>query len=467
MLIPRTLIRRSRRRTLPQLSPLLYWLVVAILVSPSFASGQTGVGQGETAERAAAAERAASRDVELPPLPVPKPRLGELPLRPRVAEERLIIPDAGRVAWSVQGDFIAFDRRGEDGYYDIYLSTPEGGQERCLTCPLLETRNAHAMDPRWHPSGRWVVFRVQPRARALKMGAAEITSPAGGLHTELWVISTEGRSFYRLTQTGHGSNSLLHPVFSHEGDRLAFAARVASRRGKWGEWVIRVARFQLGRGVPRLSKVETHQPGQNKLFLSVHGFTPDDRGLILSGNLDAGAPEAGRDLYRYDLVQRNLEPLTRSRGEADAEGLLSPDGRWLAFTSNRNLPPGQRRALGRFIPEARPEPRDLWLLYLGDEDAEGSERATFEPVPLTLFNHPAHVHSKGGVVVDSFAWAPAGAEESELSQGTLLVHAVTDLQTGDEAIWRLEVDLAPPSPALDGPPPAWHSGAPTGAPAPK
>src|SRR5688500_16297500 len=68
-----------------------------------------------------------------------------------VATIRTLTADGGRVDWSHAGDDrIAFDRKGDDGYFDVYTMNPDGSAELCLTCehPALPHRNQG--QPAWH-----------------------------------------------------------------------------------------------------------------------------------------------------------------------------------------------------------------------------------------------------------------------------------------------------------------------------
>ncbi len=347
---------------------------------------------------------------------------GASPASPAVARQELVIVGGGRVDWSVQGDLLAFDRRGPDGFYDLYVARPDGSGERCLACQLLEFRSSHAYNPSWHPSGRLLVFQAQPLARTLELSAAAMASPDRGIHSELWTISSDGKVFFQLTPGGQG---LLDPVFSHEGDLLAWSERVSSKRGRWGEWVLRVARFSDRAEVPKLGRVETLEPGAARLFAVAHGFTPDDKGLVVSGNFEVGQAESGMDAGRVELGSGKLTAFTRTLAEWDEQARFAPDGVHVAWTTDRNLSrrpqplaPGTRAA-------ARPSPRELWL-----RRAEGGGE-----VRLTYFNQADTPAAGTGALVSDFAWSPDGTQ--------LAVSVLGDLANPREDIYLLT--LAPPS----------------------
>ncbi len=356
----------------------------------------------------------------------------QVPSNPRVEDLRLVIPDGGRLDWSVQGDRIAYDKRDEGGFYDIHIATPDGADETCLSCSLREFRKAHVYNPSWHPSGEFLVVQVQPVAKKLKLGATEMTSPDRGLFSEIWTLSRDGRTYSKVSPA-NTNLSVLDPYFSFEGDLLVWSERIRARRGRWGEWVIRVARFDQRVGIPRIRKVKTYRPGETHLFLEAHGFSPDQKQILASGNLEKDHGESGMDLYLLDLESGTTTRVTQTFGEWDGKAQFSPDGKHILWTTNRNLsrriPPTAPGAM----PSARPQPRDLWMMK---SDGSDEER-------LTFFNHPTSPNSKTGAVVSDFAWSPEGDK--------IALHVVTDFVGQREAIYILEL-RPPPAPSKIQPP---------------
>lgn len=348
------------------------------------------------------------------------------PLAPEVRGMRVLVRGGARPDWAVQGDLIAFDRRGPDDRYDAYVARPDGTGERCLTCPHPQLRTSHVVSPAWHPSGEYLAFQAQEPARRLGLDAAALTTPDRGLHSEIWIISRDGRSVWQVTRAEHTAGAVLDPRFSYEGGLLLWSERVESREGRWGRWALRLGRFTERAGTPRVRKVETVRLGETGRFVQAQGFTPDETGLLVSGNLDPGLPESGLDLYLFDLDGGRLTNLTRTPGEYDGEARFSPDGESIAWTSSRGVEDGGPR-IGQVDrpPSARAMPRELWIMA-----ADGSD-----PRRLTFFNHPESPGGGRPAVVSGLAWSPDGHR--------IALHAVTDLESGEEAIYLLDLRLQP------------------------
>ncbi len=319
----------------------------------------------------------------------------DVPTDRPVVEIKLLGKNVGRVAWSAQGDRLAFDRLSPDGFYDVFTADPQSLIARCLTCDPRDFRKKNSLNPTWQPSGDHLVFQVQSSAKHLKLGPVELATAERGLYSELWMIRTDGKDFWQLTRVGEGGGAILDPHFSHEGHHLLWSERVRSRVGRWGTWVLRVASIKTKRGVPRLGTPITLEPGSQKLFLAASTFTPDDRGALISGNREPGQLENGMDIYSVNFETRQLTRLTHSRRAWDEQARFSPLGHKIVWASASEIALRSPEEAGGLPPE---QLRDLWIM---NPDGSDKER-------LTFFNHSSSPEFIGSAIIDDFAWNPRG-----------------------------------------------------------
>lgn len=303
--------------------------------------------------------------------------------------------DAARPSWSTQGDWIAYDKPGGDGYSDLHIARPDGSYDRCLTCDEPTFHRQHAGNADWHPSGDYLVFQAERPFPGDDGPLPFLAIPGRSRESSLWVVSLGGRDFFQLA--GHQPSA--YPVhtarFSFEGDRLAWSERLASG-GTWGDWVIRAGELRLGRGVVRVANVVTYEPAAQKAFYEVCSFTPDDRGLLVAGNFVDGQPIDGLDLYILDLESKQVRQLTKSLTVWDRWAAFAPASEVIAWSSGEALrrPP---RPLARTDRTAVVR-LDLWV---GAVDGSWSRR-------LTGFNDPLADEYVGAVMVGPSAFAPRG-----------------------------------------------------------
>ena len=335
----------------------------------------------------------------------------------KVREVRILVPEGGRMDWSQQGDRIAFDRAEETGFYHIYSMRPDGTSEKCLTCENWDLRKTNSLSPAWHPSGEYLVFQVQQHANKLDLDTLKLTTPHRGLHSDLWVMTSKGRDAWQITKVRERGAAVVDPHFSHEAGKLVWSQRVVSL-GRWGEWEPHVAEFQIKRGTPRIAKVRDLRLPVQKGYVVAHGFTPSDRGLLISAVPDPRSSAAGRDILEYDIESGSLERLTTTPRELDDLVFTLPRSEGIVWVSDRNI----KRPADRMLPRRG----DVWYM--------SASRLSQER--LTFFNHPESDHFLGEAMIDDLAWSPEG--------DALLVHVVSPGTPGTgevkQAIYIVEFD---------------------------
>ncbi len=363
------------------------------------------------------------------------PALSQGPESVPVTGERLAeqvtfhVSGGARPSWAQQGDWIAYDKRGPDGYNDLYIAKPDNAFDRCLTCELREFRNRHAGNAAWHPSGRFLVFQSERPFKYKGEPYAFLAVPGRNLGSGLWVVSIEGKNLWQLAGQQENAFPVHSPRFSFEGDRLAWSERVASG-GTWGDWVMRVGEFSSGRGIARVRGVKALEPGEHRAFYEVGSFTPDDRAVLFAANLLEGQPIDGIDLYTVPLQGDDVRQLTKDVARWDRFPTLAPNGEVVVWSSSQTLRLPER-------PLTRDDrlavvPMDLWI---GSVDGGWARR-------LSGFNDALSDEYVGKVMVGPSTWSPRG------DQILTTITPVADAERTDLFLITLSESFGPESPLL-------------------
>jgi hypothetical protein len=235
------------------------------------------------------------------------------------------IAEGGRVAWSPDGSVIAFDRRGEGGFWDLWTMRPDGTEQVCLTCDRADLAGERQIgQPAWHPSGEWIAIQIE---KADHRGGGH-PNPGQGRWHDLYVLHVPTGALSALTDVSDGedgtpSGGTLHPVFSHDGARLMWTDMqdYCAGCGIAGDWRILVADFETDGARARVENTIAYEPGENRHWYETHGFGPDDSWIYFAGNLiDQG--ELNSDIHRMSLADPDaFERLTFTGGHrADEPG---------------------------------------------------------------------------------------------------------------------------------------------------
>ena len=214
---------------------------------------------------------------------------------------------------SKDGKMLVFQSN-RSGAMQIYTSKADGSEVRQIT-----HLNFAAATPCWSPDMKRIVFAAEPSG-----------------HSEIFVMNADGSNVVQLTHTG-GDDS--HPHWSADGSRIMFnsSRTTPDPAADWSkQW------HELFSMKPDGSDVQQHT--HFRTVCTFGSFSPDMKRITYRKVIDGPA-------FQWDLsaIGRNSEVFV-----ADADGsnevnvsknaafdgwpVWSPDGKMIAFSSNRAGP---------------------------------------------------------------------------------------------------------------------------------
>ena len=217
-------------------------------------------------------------------------------------------------------------------------------------------------DPQRSPDGKWVAYTVSSSDSAKDRN-----------DTDVWMASWDGQTNIRLTSTPDGESS---PRWSPDNRYLSFTS---SRQGARGGQL-----WLLDRRGGEAQKATDLRPG-----ISSYQWSPDSKRIVfVMSDVD---PDEARDtsssrppkpividrvgfkrdvagyirnlhqhLYLYTLDTKKLDTLTVGRWD-ESQPSWSPDGKYIAFVSERTPDPDRSNNSDVWVIEARPgaQPKQL------------------------------------------------------------------------------------------------------------
>jgi len=321
----------------------------------------------------------------------------------RVKNVRFLRENGGRVDWCHRNNLIAFDAKGADGFYDLYIMRPNGTAVTCLTQRIAELPQRHIGNPAWHPSGKYIVFQAE-EAEHYNPSDRWVSNPGIGCYNNLWVIRLKDRKPFKLTNypvkkrsnDGVVVKAVVNARFWRDGKTLIWTERYADG-GLWGKWRIMCADFKA-QPAPHLENIRVLFQPQKGMgnYCTAMDISKDGEKLLLAGNLSgSNHHEYGMDIYILDLKTRKLTNLTNSPHLWEESASFSPDGEWVLFMRNAGSPLN-RKDRNWFWQKRR---REYWMVR-----TDGSWC-----VQLTHFNEAGFAGYVGKpVIVCDHAWGPDG-----------------------------------------------------------
>ena len=313
------------------------------------------------------------------------------------------------VAWSPDSQWVLYDCKHQDGYYNIHICRPDGTDDRCLTTLDNGLPHRHAGTPAWQPTGKYIALAAEKKVHP---GGSVEAIPGFGGRSNIWVMLADGSKAWQLTDTGEGKDfGVLFPTFSPDGTKMSWTERVHAgsllHPRMWlGDWVIKIADFVDSSSGPRLANIRTLQPG-GPGFYEGYGFSPDGAKIIFCSDFER-QNALNSQIYVMDAADgKNLTCLTDGTSYNE-HASFSPDGRHIVWMTNQGNHGGGT---------------DWWIMH-----ADGSDKQR-----LTHFNQAGFPESSPSSAYSGLTkWASDGL--------TLLGGVQYSLVRQEGRIFRMTLD---------------------------
>ncbi len=225
-----------------------------------------------------------------------------------------ISPDGQRIAFVVT----TIDEQEHEYRSTIWMVPTAGGEARRFTMGTSNTTN-----PSWSPDGRWLAFVSEREGEQSHKDDKEQKKNGKG-KSQVWLIPTDGGEARQLTFMQHGASN---PAWSPDSRQLIFSAAVGPADEETGE----------GKRLPKAHVID-------RLWYRLDGV-----GFIY---------ERRNHLFLVDITGGDPQQITDGDWD-DGDPAWSPDGKRIAFTSNRVEDRDRWRYFGS----------DIYVLTIHDQKA--------------------------------------------------------------------------------------------------
>lgn len=274
---------------------------------------------------------------------------------------------------------VAYGKANKKGVYKIYLSDTLGKNETVLTYSgWAEDRQQWAEE--WHPSGDYLFCYIEKeeyiKEKRHKRKPVDAT-PGYGAYTDLWLLKRDGSMAWELRDLPNNFNSgLIHGAISDDGTLFAWSERIKAPKYldpnlMAGSYVLKVANFTVD-SVPKLTNIQTFQPGNIDACNELDGFSKDNSSLSFYSTFETKNLFA-TPIYTLNLSSGEITKLTTASFAQAAT--YTPDGKHLVYMTG-----DQCQIFPLEIQGA-----DWWIM---DTDGSNKTRISF----MNVKNHPHSVN---------------------------------------------------------------------------
>ena len=316
----------------------------------------------------------------------------------------------GLTVWSPTGEQYIVNKKDAKGTYQLYVGTKGGSDPACVTCtkrPNSPELDRHKLQPRWHPSGKWIVLAGEresydkPIISTDKMIEGWVQS---GLWVNIYATRPDGSEWHRLSDFGgkQRGDGFTGPAFTPDGKQAVWAQIVDGNifANLFGRWELIQADFQEDRdSVPSFTNLRDITPEGAK-WVEPGNFSPDGKSLLITADIGMNDPQ-GMDQFILDITTGGLRNLTNSPKLWDEHGVFSPDGEKILFMSSYPFRTSSLRHNTLFLKTE---------FMLMNKDGSGLQQ-------LTHFNSPGYpeTNTRPGSVAANGEWHPDGRTISVLN----------------------------------------------------
>ncbi|WP_296582773.1 VCBS domain-containing protein [Xanthobacter sp.] len=333
-------------------------------------------------------------------------------------------PDGSKLAFAspaanlVEGD--------TNGAVDIFVKDlVTGAVTRVSTGSAGEQAGGASFSPAFSPDGAKVAF--------LSTGDED-----GLLGTGNYAIYLKDLATGELTFVSYAGIAISLPVFSPDGDKLAFLAYPQDAVPGSPAGALQLYVKDLATGELTVASSDANGTRGTGLTEAGYSFSPDGTRIVFasfSSNLVPGDTDGVKNIFVKDLETGAVVRIENNGNGASSTPVFAPDGAHLIFTSSAsNLVAGDANAASDIFMVALPVPSKTSAVLTEDADAS---RLTASGAVYFVDTEASDTHT-----------VSVSAPKDAL--GTLSARVVSDLDGSGAVVWSYSVDGAAVAPLASG-----------------